>query len=127
LVEIDLLRHGTHAMSIPESRAEHLKPFDYLVCVNRWPARDHFELYPCGLRDSLPTIAVPLADPDPDAPRALQIALEHVYKTSGYELRVLYDEPCKPALSPEDQEWATARWQAYRRAHADLFPDANGH
>jgi len=101
-------------------------PFDYLVCVNRWPSRNRFELYPCNLRDPLPTIGLPLADPDPDAPLALQSALEHVYKASGYEIRVLYDEPCKPPLSPEDQEWASAQWQAYRRAHADLFPDANG-
>ncbi len=88
--------------------------------------RNRFELYPCSLRDPLPTIGVPLADPDPDAPLVLQGALEHVYKASGYELRVRYDEPCNPALSPPDQEWASAQWQAYRRARPELFPDANG-
>ena len=113
-------------MSIPEGYAKAAKPFDYLVCVNRWPARNRFELDPCHLRDPLPTIGIPLADPDPDAPMALQRALEYVYKTSGYELRVLYDEPCKPPLSPADQEWASAQWSAYRQAHPDLFPDANG-
>jgi Protein of unknown function (DUF4058) len=126
LVEIDLLRQGTHVMSLPELLVERLKPFEYLVCVNRWPDRDRFERYPCGLRDSLPTIGVPLADPDPDAPLTLQSALEHVYKAGGYALRVLYDEPCKPPLSPEDQEWASAQWQVYRRAHPEWFPDANG-
>ena len=125
-VEIDLLRRGNHVMSVPESALKRAEPFDYLACVNRWPARNRFELYPCRLRDPLPTIGIPLADPDPDAPLALQRALEHVYKTSGYELLVLYDEPCKPPLSPEDQEWATAQWQAYRRAHPELFPDPNG-
>lgn len=126
-IEIDLLRRGTHVMSVPESHVKPARPFDYLVCVNRWPARHRFELYPCRLRDPLPTIGVPLADPDPDVPLALQQAFEHVYTTAGYDLRVRYDEPCVPPLSPEDQEWATQRWAAYRREHPDLFPDANGH
>jgi hypothetical protein len=126
LVEIDLLRRGRHVISVPKASVKRAKSFDYLMCVNRWPARNRFELYPCNLRNPLPTIGLPLADPDPDAPLALQSALEHVYKSSGYELRVRYDEPCKPPLSPDDQAWATAQWQAYRRAHAELFPDANG-
>lgn len=126
LVEIDLLRRGTHVMSVPESYVKPVKPFDYLICVNRWPARNRYELYPCHLRDPLPTIGVPLADPDPDAPLAIQSALEQVYNDADYMLRVLYDEPCKPRLSSEDQEWASAQWSAYRKAHPDLFPDANG-
>ena len=67
LVEIDLLRRGTHVLSVPESYAAHARPFDYLACVNRWPARNRYELYPCRLRDPLSTIGIPLADPDPDA------------------------------------------------------------
>jgi hypothetical protein len=126
LVEIDLLRRGSHVMSVPEPYIKPAKPFDYLACVNRWPARNRFELYPCRLRNPLPTIGIPLADPDPDAPLSLQRALEHVYENSGYMLRVLYDEPCKPPLSAEDQEWASAQWSAYRKAHPDLFPDSNG-
>jgi Protein of unknown function (DUF4058) len=126
LVEIDLLRRGRHVMSVPESSVRRASPFDYLACVNRWPARNRFELYPCSLRDPLPTIGVPLADDDPDAPLMLQRALEQVYDEADYMLRVLYDEPCIPPLSPEDQTWASAQWQAYRRTHPELFPDANG-
>lgn len=127
LVEIDLLRRGTHVMSVPESHVKPARPFDYLVCVNRWPARNRFELYKWNLREPLPTIGIPLADPDPDIPLALQSAMEHVYRVGGYDLRVLYDEPCVPPLSSEDQAWATQRWAAYRREHPDLFPDANSH
>jgi hypothetical protein len=126
LVEIDLLRRGSHVTSVPGSSVQRARPFDYLACVDRWPARNRFELYPCNLRDPLPTIGIPLADPDLDAPLAIQRAVEHVYETSGYELLVKYDEPCIPPLSPEDQAWASAQWQAYRRAHPELFPDANG-
>lgn len=126
LVEIDLLRRGSHVMSVPEPYVKPAKPCDYLICVNRWPAPNRYELYPCLLRDPLPTIGIPLADHDPDAPLALQDALEQVYIDADYMLRVLYDEPCVPRLSPEDQAWASAQWQTYRRAHPELFPDANG-
>ncbi len=126
LVEIDLLRRGIHVMSVPVSDLTPAKPFDYLVCVNRWPARSRFELYPIHLRDPLPTIGIPLAEPDTDVPLAIQSALEHAYQAGGYMLRVRYDEPCIPPLSANDQEWASAQWSAYRQAHPELFPDANG-
>ncbi len=126
LVEIDLLRRGRHVMSVPGTLVARAKPFEYLVCVNRSPARNRFELYSCRLRDPLPTIGIPLAEGDHDVPLAIQGALEHVYDDADYVLRVLYDEPCKPRLSPKDQEWATERWSAYRQAHSELFPQDNG-
>jgi hypothetical protein len=126
LVEIDLFRRGRHVLSVPKSLADQAKPFDYMACVNRWDARHRFELYPCQLRDPLPTIGIPLAEPDADAPLAIQAALEYVYDDGDYALRMNYERPCKPRLSAEDQEWATERWLAYRRTRPDLFPDDNG-
>jgi hypothetical protein len=126
LVEIDLLRHGRHVMSVPESHLKPAKPFEYLICINRWPARRRFEIYPCRLGDPLPVIDIPLADPDPDVPLAIQPALEQVYDDGKYMLRVKYDQPCVPSLPPEDQLWAFEHWSAYRQAHPDLFPDGNG-
>src|SRR5205823_3186216 len=37
LIEIDLIRNGTHVVSVPSWRADELGPYDYLVCVSRWP------------------------------------------------------------------------------------------
>jgi Protein of unknown function (DUF4058) len=119
LVEIDLLRRGRHVMSVPESHLAPAKPFDYLICMNRWPARKRFEIYPCLLRDPLPVIDIPLADPDPDVPLEIEAALEQVYDEGNYMLRVRYDQPCVPSLSSEDQEWAPEHWLAYREAHPD--------
>ena len=126
LVEIDLLRRGHHVMSVPESHLAPARPFDYLICVNRWPARKRFEIYPCQLRNPLPVIEIPLAEPDPDVPLAIQPALEQVCDDGDYALRVRYDEPCVPPLSLEDQEWAFEQWSAYRRADPELLPDENG-
>src|SRR5262249_50063296 len=126
LVEIDLLRRGRHVLSIPEWRARSLQPYDYLVGVSRWPRRNRFELYPRRLRQRLPRVKVPLAEPDPDVPLDVQAALEQVYVEGRYMRRVRYHEPCDPALSAEDQQWADERWAAFRAARPDLFPPANG-
>lgn len=122
LVEIDLLRRGRHVLSIPEWRTQELQPYDYLVCINRWPELNRFRLYPRRLRDPLPQIRVPLADPDPDVPLDVQEALAKVYYEGRYRWRVRYDEPCEPPLEPADQQWANERWTAYKGARKDLFP-----
>jgi len=124
LVEIDLLRRGRHLLSVPRSRLEELGPYDYLVCVSRWPQRNRFELYPRQLREPLPRISLPLVSPDPDVSFDIQATLEQVYVDARYMLRLRYDEPCQPPLSPENQSWANECWSTYRAAHPELFSSA---
>ncbi|ETX08330.1 DUF4058 family protein [Candidatus Entotheonella palauensis] len=107
LVEIDLLRIGPHVMAVPEWAARQHGPYEYLICVN--PAgglRDRFRLYPRGVRQRLPRIRLPLADPDPDTVLDLQAVLARTYEAGGYADRIDYAQPCIPALSPADQAWA---------------------
>jgi hypothetical protein len=125
LIEIDLLRRGRHVLSIPEWGVQQLPPYDYLICLNRWPSRTRFALYPRRLRQRLPRIPVPLVDPDPDVPLDIQAALEQVYWDGRFMRRVRYQDPCDPALEPADQEWANECWAAYRVARTDLFPQEN--
>jgi hypothetical protein len=113
LIEIDLLRHGRHVLCVPEWRIEFLRPFDALCCVNRWPARNRYELYSRSLRERLPRLKIPLADDDPDAVLDLQAALEQVYVEGRYRRRIRYDQPCEPALSLDDQNWANERIAAF--------------
>jgi hypothetical protein len=124
LVEIDLLRRGQHVLSVPLNLGRAVAPYDFLICVNRWPNRrpKRFGLVGCRLRDPLPRIGVPLVSPDPDAPLDLQAALEQTYEDGSYMLRVRYDQPCDPPLDAADQQWANECWAAYRAAHPDLFP-----
>jgi hypothetical protein len=123
LVEIDLLRQGRHVLTVPEHIVREAAAYEYLVCVNRWPERKRYELYPARLRERLPVIRIPVAEPDADRPLDIQRALEQVYEDGSYMLRVSYDEPCEPPLAAEDQQWANERWAAYRAARADLFPE----
>jgi hypothetical protein len=108
LVEIDLLREGEHALAVPQWRAAAEQPYDYLVCVSRWPHRKRFTLYPRRLRDRLPRVLIPLAEPDPDVRLDLQAALVQVYDDGRYARRLRYDETCQPLLTDEDQRWATS-------------------
>jgi hypothetical protein len=126
LIEIDLLRRGRHVLSFPEWRDRQLQPYDYLICVSRWPWRNRFELYPRRLPERLPRIGLPLADPDPDVPLDVQAAVEQVYWDGRYIRRLHYAEPCEPPLTPEDQARASERWTAYRAAHPELFPQGAG-
>jgi hypothetical protein len=124
LAEIDLLRRHGHVVCVPEWRVESLKPFDSLCCVNRWPQRSRFELYPRRLRERLPRLAIPLADGDPDVSLDVQVALEQVYADGRYGRRVRYDRPCDPALDPDDQAWCDERITVFRAARPRLSPEA---
>jgi hypothetical protein len=124
LVEIDLLRRGRHVMSVPPSAVRVRPGPDYLICVNRSPKRNQYELYPVRLRERLPKFQIPLAEPDEDVQLDLQAAVEQVYENGGYMLRVKYEEPCVPRLKPEDQQWAWECWNSYCRSRPDLFPQA---
>jgi hypothetical protein len=122
LIEIDLLRQGRPVVSAPQRRLREQFPHDYLVCVNRWPKRHLFELYPRRLRERLPRVRLPLARPDPDVPMDVQAALEQVYWEGRYMRTVRYDQPCEPPLAAADQQWANECWAAYRAAHPEFFP-----
>jgi hypothetical protein len=108
LVEIDLLRAGYHVLSVPKWAARDRGPYDYLVCVNRADgSRGRYTMYRRSVRDRLPRIGIPLAEPDPDVPLDLQAALARVYEMGSYRDRIDYGVPCRPPLSKEDQAWAS--------------------
>lgn len=107
LVEIDLLRTGPHVLAVPEYAARSRGPYDQLLCVNRCAGmRARYELYPRRLRQPLPRIGIPLAEPDPDVVLDLQAVFAHTYDAGSYGQRIVYTQPCRPPLAPEDQAWA---------------------
>ncbi len=107
LVEIDLLREGDHVSAVPQWKAELEQPYDYLICVSRWPHRKRYELYPRPMREELPRISIPLSEGDPDVRLDLQRAMTQVHEEGRYARRVRYSEPCIPRLIDSDQQWAS--------------------
>jgi hypothetical protein len=107
LVEIDLLRAGTHTLAVPEWFLRGVD-YNYLVSVNRAARpRQEYELYSRRLREPLPRFGIPLAGDDPDVPLDLQAAVVQAYDLGDYSYRIDYTRPCEPPLSPDDQQWAT--------------------
>jgi Protein of unknown function (DUF4058) len=112
-IEIDLLRAG-------ERPIEAVGKSEYYTLLKREDISEHFEVWYTGLRDPLPTIAVPLRAPDADAPLNLQVALETVYRRGGYAAAVDYDalSPAPP-LTPPDAAWVAACLAAWRSAEPE--------
>jgi len=110
LVEIDLLRAGERRPPLGDRS-------DY--CVNVWPAGqlDMWVWY-IDLRDRLPTVAIPLREPDDDVPLDLQNALATAYDRARYADMTDYDGPVPyPPLKPADQAWVERTLEPWRAEH----------
>ncbi len=100
LVEIDLLRRGTRPFNHPR-----IPSVPYLVTLTR-AGSGVIDLWTLTLQDILPTIPVPLREPDPDAVLDLQAALNAIYDEAGYDLSIDYTQsPPPPAFNESDIEW----------------------
>jgi hypothetical protein len=99
LVEIDLIRRGTRAISeaqIPESH--------YRITVTR--TTDRVEVWTLQIQNALPTIPIPLLSPDPAVPLNLDRAIHQVYEEADYDLTIDYRrQPPPPVLSESDRQW----------------------
>ena len=111
LIEIDLLRVGTHATAVPLALAlAEAGPFDYHVCVHRSDQLTDFFVYPIKLESRLPVIAVPLLPGDPEVALDLQAAFDRAYDAGPYDRAVHYEMvTVEPPLRPEQGEWVKAR------------------
>jgi hypothetical protein len=106
LVEIDLLRGGSHTTVVSkETLQEAIGPFDYHISV----MVGHTETYHAAaihLTDRLPIIGVPLDPEIPEVTVDLQTLLDRCYDGGRYTELVNYRQPCNPPLKPEQLTWA---------------------
>jgi hypothetical protein len=84
LIEIDLLRRGTRPFDRPR-----IPSVPYLVSLTR-AGFGVIDLWTLTLQDILPTIPVPLREPDFDAVLDLQAAMNAIYDEAGYDLSIDY-------------------------------------
>jgi hypothetical protein len=102
VVEIDLLREGQRLPiegSLPSG-------CHYYALVCRARQMPTAGIWPFGIRDSLPTIPIPLLPADGDVPLDLGVCLERAFEESRFDLKVNYQQSSEPPLSPADAEWA---------------------
>jgi hypothetical protein len=101
LVELDLLRGGERMPS-----DEPLPPADYYAIVCRAKEFPRASAFAWTLRQSLPTIHIPLAEGDPDVHLDLQTVYSTVYDRAGYDYSLDYAVAVEPPLTEEDRSWA---------------------
>ena len=100
LLEIDLLRRGTRALSDKRSAQ-----VPYAVMLTRAGA-ETAQVWRIRLQDKLPTVLVPLRREDPDVLLDLQAAFTPIYDVARYDLTIDYaTKPPPPELSPQDEAW----------------------
>ncbi len=110
LIEIDLLRGGTHVTAVPEADLLRRVPdFDYHVCIKHFDSIEEIVVAPITLPDPLPTIPIPLLPGDGETALDLQAALTRAYEEGPFQYRIEYAGPVPaPALSPEQGAWLDA-------------------
>jgi hypothetical protein len=98
LIEIDLLRRGTRPIM-----GERIPQTPYLIALTR-AASGKTDLWPLNFTDALPTIPVPLRQPDDDVLLQLSAAFASIYDEAAYDLSINYAaDPPPPALSAADR------------------------
>ena len=108
VVEIDLLRGGTHTTAAPLAQLRRVLPgFDYHLCttvVGR-PLR-HF-VKPFRVTDPLPPLVVPLDPGVPPVRTELQPLFDQIYDAGRYERLAKYaTRQPDPPLTAEQRAWA---------------------
>jgi hypothetical protein len=111
LIEIDLLRAGTHVTAVPKDIAkEKAGPFDYHVSVHRFDRPKDYLVYPIRLEKRLPVIMVPLLPEDPPVWLDLQAAFDRAYDAGPYRKAISYgQDPVDPPLQPDQAAWAAMK------------------
>lgn len=109
LLELDLLRRGARPLAHPD-----LPEAAYFISLLRAGERDA-DVWPLQLSDSLPTVPVPLRQPDPDVALDLAAAIQGIYAEAAYQLSIDYDQsPPPPPLSAAEEAWWQVRYHAWR-------------
>jgi hypothetical protein len=101
LVEIDLLRGGRRLPTL-----ERLKPADYFAFICRGQTRPRADVYAWSLRQTLPSVPIPLASDDREVALDLQAVFSRVHDDFGYDYSLDFAQPVQPPLSEADSEWA---------------------
>jgi len=101
LVEIDLLIAGRR---LP--MAKPLPPGHFFTIISRAGKSEIGDVYAWSIQRPLPTIPIPLENPDPDVFLDLAEIFALAYQRGRYARLINYDRPLDLPIHPQDKEWA---------------------
>lgn len=100
LVEVDLLLAGQR---LPLAKAP--PPGDFYAYVARADRRPECEVYAWNVRRPIPSIPIPLANPDPDVWVDLAAVFQTAYERGRYARSIDYAAPPPASFGDEDRTW----------------------
>ncbi len=101
LLEIDLLRQGHRVLLGGD-----VPPAHYYVYLSRWQRRPFTQVWAMSLQRRLPTVPVPLLEPDADVPLDLQAVFTAAFDEGGYARLLDYGFSLPlPELDEHDARW----------------------
>ncbi len=100
-IEIDLLRAGEPMDQPPQRPAT-----DYRILVSRGFERHRSLLYFFGIRQTIPSIPIPLLPGMEEPLLDLNQLVHSLYTRARFDLTLDYNEPPVPPLKEEDAGWA---------------------
>ena len=106
LLEIDLLRGGSHTVAAPYEDLRDRGECDYLVSLHRHNQPYDYEYWFNKLRDPIPVVSVPLTDDLPDFQLDLQTVMNMAYDSGPYANGIDYSREPAPTLSEATADWA---------------------
>lgn len=110
LVELDLLLRGER---LPMDQP--LPPGDFYALVSRSEERPDSNVYAWTIRDTLPSIPIPLLRPDPDVLLDLGAVFATAYNRGRYAQSLDYTQPPSTLLKAADRAWAQRIARAAQR------------
>jgi hypothetical protein len=113
LVEIDLLRVGTHFPT-----AQPLPAVPYFVFISHAERRQEVQVWPVALEQPLPAVPIPLLPGDPPVMLELQQALATVYEIIGYDELLDYSQAPPGPLAPAEAVWVEEQLRRAGRKNA---------
>lgn len=100
LVEVDLLIRGRR---LPMSRRR--RPAHYHALTGRGDERPRCRLHSWSIRDPLPTVGIPLAEPGLEVPSDLGEVFRTAWQRGRYERAIDYARPLDLRFQEQDLKW----------------------
>jgi hypothetical protein len=106
LVEIDLLREGTHTVAVRRDLLAPIPRYDYLLCVFRAARPWGYQVIPWSVREALPLTPVPLKSEDGELELDLQALFTQAHQNGAFHRLLRYEGEPVPPFRQEDLGWA---------------------
>lgn len=106
LVELDLLRGGSHTVAVDAAWLRPDQPRDCIACKHLSTRPGWFWVRQWSLRDPLPMIEIPLAAGESALPLELGELFMRAYEDGGFRKLLPYEREPEPPLSSAEAEWA---------------------